>query len=235
VLPALTIKVLSLVPASGGELRDGGSASLADVDALGFRSDMLRLAAVALGVFALAALAWAASPIARRVGAGGDESEARVADAAVLRAVAGELSAVQAAAAREGWTDELVGRGLRALRVVAAYAAGRTVSQHPLAAKAPVPEGRLEVSHGLVRRTRLSVSSGATALDLEREVAAWPPGGSETDRQQATRLQSGLLAFTAAAYPAAPRREPPALDEALRDAADAARRLAKTRGAWRPW
>jgi hypothetical protein len=247
VLPAIPVKVLSLVPADAPEIRDAGSVSLADIDNLRFRSRLFLILSVALALLAVAAVGWAVAPAAaaRRVAATG--GRVRIPEAAVLRAARAELDEVRAAAARADWTDELVGRALAALRLVAACAMDAGFSQRTFddrRARLPadrrglgeggheVPadtEGRLQVDTGWVRRTRALVSSPVTAIDVQRAIG-------KTNSATLTDLAAALALFSGAVYPQTPTRDPIALGDALGRASDLAGQLARTRrSGWRRW
>src|SRR5688572_15220690 len=65
VLPALPIRVLSLVPADAADIRDASEASLATVETLRSRSGMFEAVAIALGLFAGRRVVLALVPLAR--------------------------------------------------------------------------------------------------------------------------------------------------------------------------
>ena len=222
VLPALPIKVLSLVPADAADIRDGSDASLAAVDALRSRSRVFELMAIALGVLATAMTVFALVPLARRAG-GSNKSERDVLpDRTILRSVAASLRETQARAAGATWTDETIASALGAVRLIAAAAIGHPISRKPLPANGVTPEGRLRVDHGLLRRASFSVSSGVT-----------PPQIAGTARLD--RLQQSLTLLTSALYRRAPARDGAAIDAAVRDAIDTATELAAERSWLKTW
>jgi hypothetical protein len=69
---------------------------------------------------------------------------AHMAPRTILRTVSKELDEVQRAS-RGGWTQELAGRALAALRIAGAYATNRAVGQRPAAAGETPLEGVLVV------------------------------------------------------------------------------------------
>lgn len=215
-LPALPIKVLSLVPADAGDIRDGSDANLAAVEALRSRSRMFETLAIALGVLAGAMALFALVPLARRAGTTGKAGRNVIPDRAILGSAAASLRDTQRRAAAERWTDADIASALAATRVVAAVAAGRAVSRKPLPSDGVTPDARLRVDHGRWRRQSTSVSSAITAADL---------GGDG----RADRVRSALLVLTAALYRQAPDRDPVAIDGAVRDAIDVADETAAER------
>jgi hypothetical protein len=232
-LPAMPIRVLSLVPADAADIRDASEASLAAVDALRFRSRLLELVALALGALALVMVALALVPLARRARGAAGPDRNRLADRLILGRAAEELTDVQGAAARDGWTDETVARALRATRLVAGIAIDREISQKPLPADGAVPEGRLLVRHGVIRPAGVTVSSAVTADDVGRWASRTTGSMTITGGHQLEGLQSGLAALTAALYRQAPAREAGELAEAVRHASSVAQEIAAGRHWWR--
>jgi hypothetical protein len=232
-LPAMPIKVLSVVPADASDIRDGSVASLAAVDSLQFRSRLFEAVAIALAVLAAAMVLLALVPMARRARADGVVDRPRVPDRAVLGGAIEELEALKVRTTRDGWSDADMSRALDAGRVIAAIAIGRKVSQKLVPNGGSVPEGRLAASHGLVRPLRVSVSSPVTADDVARASAG--DGMSVARQQQLQALQSGMAALTAAQYGRTPSREAPVLDDAVRQAIGLANDLAAERSSWMPW
>ena len=217
VLPAMPIKVLSLVPADATDIRDASEASLAAVDALRSRSRMFELLAIALGLLAGAMALYAVVPMARRRKTAATIDRHLVPERRVLTAAAASLRDAQRRAASDRWTDDVLAAALSAVRVIAAVAAGRAVSRKPLAADGTTPEGRLRVDYGVMRRNAVGVSSAVTPQDLA--------GVARFDS-----LRSALALLTAAMYRRESERDAATLSDAVRDAGDAATRLASERG-----
>jgi len=227
VMPMMPIKVLSLVPADADDIRDASEASLGAVESLQFRSSLFRVLTLTFAALAAVMAVLALMPLARsRTAASGDERD-RVPDRAVLDRAAEDLAAVQSRVSGEGWSDDTVARALAAMRIIAGAAIGQTISQRPVAKDGAVPDGRLRVEHGLLRKTGVTVSSPVTADDVVR--AARQGSFSTTRQQQLEGLRSGLAAFTNALYRQAPVRESSALDESVRNAIDVARDVSKER------
>jgi len=234
-MPALPIKVLSLVPAEAADIRDGSDASLAAVEALRFRGSLFQILAIALGAIAAVIAVMALVPLARGVRKSGAAASDRLPDRAVASRAAQELTEVQAIAAGDGWTDTAVARALAAIRVIAALAIRRPISEKVLKVNAPVPEGRLAVAHGRVRSMRASVSSAVTATDVAVAGSRLDDSVPLAHRHQLEGLQSALVAMTAALYHSAPVREAATLNEAARHAREVAIDLQRERNAWSTW
>ena len=99
--------------------------------------------------------------------------------------MARELDEVQRAG-RGGWTPELAGRALAALRIAGTYAVGKTVGQRPAKPDETPVEGELVVT-GAFGRGRAFVSGAVTTETAS--VASAPPG-----------LADALKTLTAARY-----------------------------------
>ena len=231
-MPTLPIKVLSLVPKEAIDIRDGSDASLGAVESLRFRSSLFQILAIALGAMAAVMVAIGLIPLARGARQAGVIESDRLPDRAVASHAARALADAQAAAAVAGWTDEAVARALASLRVIAALAIRQPVSEKVLAATAPVPEGRLAVSHGRVRTRRASVSSPVTAADVAVFASKLDDSVSLMHRHHLAGLQSALTDLTAALYRQTPARDAATLNEAVRHALEVASNLQRERNAW---
>jgi hypothetical protein len=126
-LPQLAIRVLSTVPDTATDIREAPVATFAEIEDVSFRGSMLRVSAwvlVALGTLLLVLALVTAVRRRRAV-----SPRARLLpDTAILQGVRRELAAIRDQA-RSGWTSDLAGRAQAALRIVAAYALGRPVTQ----------------------------------------------------------------------------------------------------------
>jgi hypothetical protein len=221
-VPAMPIRVLSLVPADASDIRDSSGASLATVQALRTRSRTFRAVAYALAALAVAMAVLALVPLAGRARARGGRQQALVPDRVILEGAAATLADIQGRVARDGWDDETLAGALSAARLVAATAIHHPVSQRPFSANGNAPEGRLIVEYGFPRRTRATVSSAVTADDLGRALANGH-GFTTTRVQQIESIRAALSRLTAARYQRAPDREASALDDTIRQLIDAAR------------
>jgi len=229
VLPPQSIRVVSMVPADASDIRDTTTETFADVDQRSFRANLLIVTGGVL--FALAGL-MALFGVVRLVNLfrkPAAASDRLVGDAAILSAVGRELSAVRRAREDSGWTRELAGRALAALRLAAAYALGRKVSQlraarasAPLNGK-PRDAGNLIVTAGWPRGKRIAVSGSITPQAVAHEIArdAMPPRRAA----MLESLEQALTRFTAAQYGRETGLDDAALDESLAAGARALRRL----------
>jgi hypothetical protein len=145
----------------------------------------------------------------------------------VLHGVAQELAALRDEG-RGGWSPELVARALTAVRIAAAYALGRRVAQRIITAKGEVPDARLVVEQGLLRKRKAAVTSPVTAADVERALEEPTPVATDGRRVSLETLQSSLAALTQAQYAAAPGER--TFDDHIRGVLDVVSRLRREHG-----
>lgn len=159
-LPRTSVRLISIVPDDTSDIREAPAAAFTRIEDRDSRANLLQTIATVL--FALAAVIAVMMLVGmmRRKTRTEERAHARLAGRTVLGAVSRELDEVQRAS-RGGWTPELAGRALAALRIAGTYAVGRTVGQR-LAKPAETPvEGELVVS-GPFGRGRAFVSGSAT-------------------------------------------------------------------------
>jgi hypothetical protein len=229
ILPAIPLRVLSLVPAEAPDIRDGGDANLGAVDALRFRAGLFEILAGAFALLAVIVAVLAVMPLARGATQVAADDHSRMPDRLVLNRAAAELLEVQSVTAHDGWSDALAVRALAALRLVAAAAIGHVVSQKVVPAGGPLPEGRLLVQRGWPNALQVAVSSSVTADDVDRALAVLPASATETARQERVELREGLRLFTAAVYAQTPVRDMVLLDGGIKHGLAMAHQLGRGR------
>jgi hypothetical protein len=215
-LPALTMRINSLVAGDARHIREAPVPSLDDIAAREFRSRMYRLLAIIMFsiaglTLAIALLRWARQ---RRKQ---DMADARhfLPHRAVLSGVRRELADVQREVRGAGWSVETLSRALAAGRVVASYLAGQPVSQREIDKPA---SGELLLAHGLFGRRRIGVSAASTARSVR-------------DNASAGDLDGALTTLTAARYGRLDTYQGGSLDDALQTVIRAADRVA-SRHTW---
>ena len=234
VLPMMPIRVLSLVPADAGDIRDAAGASLATVSTLRSRGRMFQLAAYGLGALAAVTLLLALVPLARRR-AGAAAARDLIPDGAVLDHATRGLDRLRAKVEADGWTDAHVADGLAGIRLIAAVVSGHPISHKPLDAEGRAPEGRWHVGYGVIRPRSVASSSSVTADDVGRAASRTAGSITVTRGHHLEGLHRGLQLFSAALYKQAPARESAELNEAVRHALDVARAVTAERAWWKPW
>jgi hypothetical protein len=177
-LPTLAIRVLSIVPDTATDIREAPVATFTDLEDTAFQGSAMRIGGwVLVGLGALL-LALALAGLLRRRSTDVPKTR-RMSDTTVLQGVRRELASVREES-RGGWTSDLAGRALAALRVVAAYAAGRPVNQklHTRAeARAGTPvaptDGQLAIDGRFGRGAVVSATATSRHADDElREALA---------------------------------------------------------------
>ena len=227
-LPAQSVRMLSLVPADAADIRDASAETFADLDQRAFRANLLIIIGGVLfalaGLLALLALV----RLFTRLRKPSTAAQKLLSDGTILRAAGRELSAVQRDREGAGWTPELAARALTALRVAAAYALGRQVARTeiPTTPGAVVPDGAgaLTVGSGWLGRKKVIVSGAATPRSLAAERARGL--GTEQRAGLLESLDRALGQFTTAQYGRADTLDAAALDEALTAGRSAVKRVA---------
>jgi hypothetical protein len=228
-LPAHSVRVLSLVPADASDIRDTAGASFARVESLGARAGIFEIAAITLVALGSLMVIVSLITLLRGVRKRKAVSEKALAPWRIAWAADRELAAVAGDAAAQGWTPPVIARALAATRLAAAALLGRVVGQSPASAGTDA-DSQVILGGGLLgrltgRRQAMVLSSPVTALDLRRELARLPEDAKGSRRQQIEVLADALTTFTSAQYGSGKERDRAALDGALAGAAEVARRL----------
>src|SRR6266550_1940830 len=129
ILPAHTIRILSLVPPLALDIRDQPAETFRQINARRFRANVLRVIAGSLYVVGALVVMSGFTRVLRRRRREAPAAIRLTSDSAILRRVSEELDEVRRVRGIEGWTDALAARALAALRVVAAYAGSHPVTQ----------------------------------------------------------------------------------------------------------
>ena len=208
-MPALTIRINSLVANDARHIRESPVPSLNDITEREFRARMFRL--VAWILFGVAGLMLALAVIrGYRAKRTADRVAARhlLPHRAVLSAVRRDLREVRQAT-RAGWTVDMVSRALATARIVAGYLSGGTVAQ---VETETVTGGQLSLARGLFGR-RVGVSAPAT-------------GRAVRGHASAPDLDDAMSVLTAARYGRLDQYDSSSLDDALNSVMRAADRAA---------
>jgi len=231
-LPAQSIRVLSLVPADATDIRDAPAETFSDIDRRAFRANLFTIIGSVLFVIAGLLTLLGLVRLFRRYRTPATAAERPITDGAILRGVGRELAAVRRERDRGGWTPELAGRALAALRIAATYALGRRVGYLPGIAPATLGDvqsdnepGRLVLTAGWPRGKRIAVSGAVTPQTVAHEIAR---GASVSNARRAAMLDSlgqALTTLTAAQYGRDGTLNEPALDEAMATANQVLKRM----------
>ena len=225
-LPALPIRIMSLVPKKANDIRDSTRESFAEVDARLFRATTEFIFAAILFGFALLMLAFAGVRVLRRRRERAPVLAPVLPAATLLRACLRELGHLESDVAREGWTPERAGSALTVLRIGSAVAMGRPVAQTPMDTTVPAREGQLALWKGILPWKRIVVSAPITSDAIER-YRVNGNGQVPNGRTQAAidDLGESLLTFSAVRYGRNGNVDPATLDRALENGRTALQRL----------
>lgn len=137
-LPRASVRLISLVPDDTSDIREAPAAQFGAIENRDSRANLMQtVAGVLFGLAAVVAIVMLIGMLRRKTPKSA-AAAAHMAPRTILGAVAKELGEVQRSS-RAGWTQELAGRALAAMRIAGAYAMNRPVGQRPAAAgEAPV-------------------------------------------------------------------------------------------------
>ena len=159
-LPRASVRLISIVPDDTSDIREAPAAPFTRIEDRESRANLLQTIATVLFALAGVIVVMMLVGMMRRKTKTEARAHAHMAPRTILSAVNRELAEVQRAS-RGGWTPELAGRALAALRIAAAYAIGKGVGQRPVKASDTPLEGELVVA-GPLGRGRAFVSGSAT-------------------------------------------------------------------------
>jgi hypothetical protein len=217
-LPPQSVRVMSLVPADATDIRDTSGETFSDLDQRAFRANLFTTIGGVLFVLAGLMTLVALVRVARRYRKTATVTDRLIGDGTVMRGVGRELAAVGRERDRGGWTPDLAGRALAALRIGGTYLLGRPVSLLPanrLSAEGEdVPEaGRLILKAGWPRGRRIAVSGAVTPQSIGRERALGAANARRAELLES--LARALTTFTIAHFGREGALDDAALDEAL--------------------
>jgi hypothetical protein len=219
-LPALTMRVNSLVPRKAADIRDTSSDTFADIEARRFRSTGELVAAAICFGFAVVLVGLALVRVLGRYRVRTPAAVRPLPLGFVLGGCVRAADRLKADVMRDGWTPELVGRALTVFRIASAVALGRPVAQSIVNMNAAGHEGVLALRKGIFRGKHVMVSTSTTPGTIARAAAPSP------------RMQLMLADFTEslrvlgiARYGRNGQLDTTALDAALEHGTSALRRL----------
>jgi hypothetical protein len=235
ILPATSVRVLSLVPADASNIRDASAETFDDVGRRLSLATLLRvIGGVLIGFAALAAIVAAA----RLFGGSGEHlpvARSLVSDAAILRQIRRELSAIARGRNDGAWTEPLRARLLSALRILGAYALDLAATPIAVPPGGPAETaaydapGQLAVRGRGLRGSDVTVAAWVTtsiiAQDLKR-LGKMPGAGRTKPRiKLLEQLETALAELTAAQYGRERAADDQVFDNALATAVRAVGRL----------
>ncbi len=223
-LPTLPVSVVALVSPQAADIRDAPVDTLAAIGRRRFHGNLAFAIAAAMFSGGLGMLAFAAGGVVRRYRGPGGRSIRALSEVRILRGALGRLQGVQQRALQDGWSDQLLGEVLAAIRPGLAIALNRPPSQKIVERDAAPQDGALLVTRGVVRPERFLVSASMTA-----DGAALQNGGAHGRTSAlADEFRSAVGAFTATRY-GRTAAAPIELNRALEDAIELMKRLCSER------
>lgn len=224
VLPALPMRILSVVPRAATDIRDASNETFAVIETRRFRASTATVAAVIAFVFAgvLAILA-----VVRAAGQFRARSAATVRPLPVPSLLAGclrTLGDVRDHVSKAGWSPELARRALAALRIAGAVALGRPVTQDAVDRDAVEHEGQVTIRTGWLRRGRAALSAPTTSKTIAAHLGNGHRPGART-QASLQEISGALRVLSAASYGRRDTADGDALDAALEDGTRAVKRL----------
>jgi hypothetical protein len=214
-LPALVMRLQSLVPAGAGHIRESGVPSLDAIAAREFRARLFGVIAIVLFAASVLTLALGLVRWRRQVHPLPHQSRVLLPERRIIAAARRELAAMVRNRPARDWDEGTVTRALAAARVLGSLAAGRPVAQREVET---AEEGEIAVHAGLFGRRTVALSGAATPAVIRSA------GGYDD-------LAEAIETLTASRY--APRGTVDA--EGLDSAVEAARRAGTRLAAARRW
>ncbi len=159
-LPRTAIRVISLVPDETTDIREAPASLFTEIESRVSRANLFQTLAAVLFTLAGVVVIITLVTLMRSRSSKTTVTRALLSDRAILRAVSSELADVQRES-RGGWSPELAGRALAALRIAGTYALGRKVGQRPITNGAAAMDGQLKIS-GRFGSSGAFVSGAAT-------------------------------------------------------------------------
>jgi hypothetical protein len=224
ILPALPMRILSLVPRSAGDIRDASGQTFASIESRRFRSSAATIAAWICFAFAGVLAIFALTRIVGLFRVRGAQTVKPLPAASLLRASLRALTQVKEDALRAGWSPDLSRRAATALRGAGATAVGKRVAQDVVPATVSERDGQLSISSGWPKRKRVLLSAATTPTTIAYELNNGFRASTRT-RESAESIAQALTVLSAAGYGRTSPEDAAALDAALEDSTRAVRRL----------
>jgi len=222
-LPALPVRVLSIVPRNARGIRDVSGDSFGSPQRLLSLSRGAFMGAGIFFAFALVFVGLAVKKVAGEYRQRTGRVERRLSNAAVMSGCLREARRIEADA-RGGWTDVLAARALSVLRIAAGVAMGRSVSQTAASRRAEPQTGQVVMRRGVLGRKRALVSAPATPAAIARALDT-SSVADPAARAALEQIDQAMRAFAGVLYSSGGSLDPAALERALESGVGAMRRL----------
>jgi len=230
VLPALPMRVLSLVPRSVSDIRDASGQTFATIASRRFRSSLALVLGWVSVAFAAVLSLMAVAGATRQYRAKAAAAVRTLPVPSMLGACVNSLAAVGSDAARDGWSPALARRAVAALRVAGAVALEQPVAQDFADQDAVERDGQITTRAGWFRSQRVLLSAAVT----QRTIAHHLGNGRRVRASSRARLEpigEALGVLTVASYGRDGKADASSLDAAL-ESSQAAVRSLRTSARW---
>jgi hypothetical protein len=224
VLPALPMRILSLVPKGASDIRDASGQTFASIASRRFRSSLAQVVAWICFAFAVVLVLFALVRGTRQYREKHAAAVRTLPVPSVLSGCLDALAEVKADASGVGWSPGLARRAVAALRVAGAVALGRGVIQDFADRDAVEREGQITVRTGWIRPQRVLISSSVTS----RVIASHLDNGHRLRARTRARLESiseALATFNSASYGRQGKFDALSLDAAVESGSEVIRGL----------
>ena len=223
-LPALPMRILSLVPRSASDIRDASGQTFASIESRRFRSSLANVLAWVsfgfAGVLAIFALVQAIGQFRSKSTA----AVRRLPLPAVLSGGLDTISDVAEDASKTGWSPGLARRAVAAMRIAGAVALERPVAQDFVGPDVVERDGQVTIRKGWIRPRRVLLSASVTS----KAIASHLGNGRRVRANTRARLETisdALGVFSAASYGRNGKPDTSALDAAVGSSKDVIRGL----------
>jgi hypothetical protein len=225
-LPALAMRVNSLVPKKAVDIRDNTPDTFAEIETRRLRSSAALVASAVSFGFAVVILGLALVRVFGRYRVRTPSASRRLSPAAVLRGCVRASARVREDVARDGWSGELAGRAMSVLRIASSVALGRPIAQEIVAPHVAPRDGQVALRKGLLRPKRVLLSASTTSATIALALAD-TNGKRPSPRTELllNELQESLAVLRAARYGRNGQLDTSALDAALERGTDALKKL----------
>jgi hypothetical protein len=201
VLPALPMRIMSLVPKTATDIQDASRRTFADMEARRFRATEESTAGAIFLTAAVILLLVAAVRVVGRYRERTLDVPRPLPPRVVLRGCLLGIRRLETAVMRDGWTPELTAGALAVFRVVGALAIQKPVAQAQVRRDGQTREGQLMLRSGFVRPKRWVVSAPTTAKAMaEAECNEDLTRGRGASQATVEKIQDTLRVFDAARY-----------------------------------
>ena len=227
-LPALTMRVNSLVPRKAADIRDTSSDTFADIEARRFRSTGELVAAAICFGFAVVLVGLALVRVVGRYRVRTPAAARPLPAGFVLGGCVRAADGLKADVMRDGWTPELIGRALTVFRIASAVALGRPVAQSTVNLHVAGREGVLALRKGILRPKHVMVSTSTTPGTIARAMGTADGNGAAPSQRTQLMLadfEESLRVLGVARYGRNGEPDTTALDAALEHGTSALRKL----------